>query len=105
MKSERRLRQVPAVRPTTACDAIPWGKAALDQITHRVGDVVDRRESPLLVIGMHERAAESPGTTHIRKKHGDARFQQGREELVVAWTALPFRATVQKEHRAHRFDA
>ena len=69
-----------------------------------VGDVVDRRESPLLVVGVHEGSAKSAGTPHIRKEHGDPRVQQRREELVVAGPALTFGPAVQKDHRADRFD-
>ena len=62
MKGERGLRQISAVRPTAARDAVLRREAVPDQIACRVGDVVDRRESPLPVVGVHEGAAESPGT-------------------------------------------
>src|SRR6185436_7621221 len=105
MKSQRRLRQIPAVGPAAARDGVLGGEATVDEIAHRVGNVVYRRESTLLVIGVHERSAESPGTADIRKKHADARFQQRREELVVSGAALSFRPAMQENHGADRFDA
>src|SRR6185369_7857177 len=90
--------------PAAARNGVLGGEATVDEIAHRVGNVVYRRESTLLVIGVHERSAESPGTADIRKKHADARFQQRREELVVSGAALPFRPAMQENHRANRFD-
>ena len=72
------------------------------RIPHRVGDVVDGGESPLPVVGVHEGAAESSGTPHVRQEHGDARLKQRREELVVPGPALPLGPAVQEEHRADR---
>ena len=69
------------------------------------GDVIDRRESPLPVVGVHEGAAESSGTPDIGKEHGDAGFQQRREELVVAGATLSFGPAVQEDHGADRLDA
>jgi hypothetical protein len=55
MKRQRGKRQKATVGPAGASDAVLVGKAALDQKPNAIRDVVDRVETLVLVVGVHER--------------------------------------------------
>ena len=80
--------------------AIRRGSAqpALGQHARAVGDVADRVEAPVPVVGVHERAPEAGRAADVRREHGDAGGGQHLVLRVEGRALLRLRTAVQADH-------
>ena len=83
MKRQRRQRQVAAVRPARASDAVWVREAVVNQEARAVGDIIDGGEPVFLVVGVHECPPKSTRAADIRRKHSDSVIDQPGEKMSL----------------------